>query len=69
MARLKKSIVLPAILFIYLAVMSVIGWQNWQAGKFSALYYFGLMALTLLCIILLHFSLRRRERQRQNKIK
>lgn len=69
MARLKKSIVIPVVLLIYLAVMSVIGWQNWQAGKFGSLYYFGLMALTLLCIVLLHFSLRRRERQRQDKTK
>lgn len=65
MAKIRKSIAIPVALLVYLVVMAVIGWQNWQAGYFGTLRYFGVMAITFGCIIMLYFSLRRRERQRE----
>lgn len=67
MAKIRKSTLIPIALLVYLAVMAIIGWRNWQAGQLTTLYYFGMVAITLLCIILLHFSLRRRERLRDRR--
>lgn len=58
--RLKKSTVVPVALLIYLAFMSWIGRDYFLAGDY--LFYFGIIGATLLCIIGLHFSLKRRER-------
>lgn len=60
MKPVKKSTWLPALLLVYLAVMSWIGRGELAAGH--TLYYFGIIGLTLLCIITLHFFLRRRGR-------
>lgn len=65
MKRLRKSVVLPLALLVYLAVMSYIGLPELQAGHY--LYYFGIIGVSLLCIVLLHFSLRRRERLRRER--
>ena len=65
--RLKKSTTLPVVLLIYLAVMAYIGWGSLKAGQLtlteSLLILFGPLA----CIILLHFSLKRRERLRRER--
>lgn len=58
--HLKKSTVLPIALLFYLAFMSWIGRDYFLAGDY--LFYFGIIGATLLCIIALHFSLKRRER-------
>lgn len=63
---MKKSILIPGILTVYLAVMAGIGYKQWAKGAYSSGYYFGLIALTLVCIILLYFNLRRRENNRKN---
>lgn len=52
---------------IYLAVMAWIGYPSYKSGIYSATYYFGLIALTALTIVLLHFSLKRHERNRRNR--
>lgn len=62
---MKRSVVIPAILLIYLVVMSYIGRGEFFAGHY--LYYFGIIGITLVAIILLHFTLRRRERNRNQK--
>lgn len=67
MKRFKRSTLIPLILIIYLAVMSYIGYADYAAGVTSALYYFGIIAVTLLCIFLLHLSLKRRERLRRQR--
>lgn len=64
---MKKYNVIPALLFIYLGVMSYIGWDGYASGQYSALYYFGLIALTLLCIFLLRQNLIKRDRKRKNQ--
>lgn len=68
----NKPVIIPLVLLIYLAVMCYIGYDGYASGEFSALYYYGVIAGSLLVIILLHFSLKRRERlrkERENDIK
>lgn len=67
--KIPKSTLIPVLLLIYLGVMSFIGWDAYRSGKFSALYYFGTIAGTLLVIILLHFSLKRREKLKNERQK
>lgn len=50
---------------IYLAVMAYIGRSELYAGHY--LYYFGIIGATLIVIVLLHFSLKRRERLRRER--
>lgn len=47
--------------------MAYIGWPGYAAGNISALYYFGIIAATLAVIIVLHFSLKKRERMRAER--
>ena len=57
--KLKRSTVIPVILLIYLAVMCYIGRDQLYAGNY--LFYFGIIAATLLCIFLLRMVLKKRE--------
>lgn len=66
--KAKRSIIIPLVLLVYLAVMATIGWDEYAAGRSSALYYFGTIAVTLIIIVLLHFNLRRRERLRRERL-
>lgn len=54
---MKKSTYLPILLMVYLAVMSYIGRNEFFAGNYA--YYFGIIGGTLVCIILLHFFLKK----------
>ncbi len=63
--RLKKSTVIPIVLMVYLAVMAYIGRSELYDGHY--LYYFGIIGITLIVIVLLHFSLKRRERLRRER--
>lgn len=65
--KIKRSTLIPAVLLVYLAVMAGIGYPEYAAGRTSALYYFGIIAITLVVLVLLHFSLKRREKYRDNK--
>ncbi len=56
---MKRAIIIPAILSVYLIVMVVLGWPSYVSGATSALLYFGGTAICLLCIVLLHFNLKR----------
>ncbi|MEG0949880.1 MAG: hypothetical protein RR837_03005 [Bacteroidales bacterium] len=61
---MKRSILIPGVLTIYLIVMAVIGWPHYSAeGKY--LEYAGLIGATLIVIVLLYFLLRRRDRMRR----
>lgn len=60
---MKRSTVIPLLLLVYLAVMSYIGRGEFFAGNY--LYYFGIIGITLVAIVLLHFTLKRRERNRR----
>ena len=63
----NKAVVIPLALLAYLGIMSYIGYDGYASGEFSALYYFGVIAVSLLVIILLHISLKRRERLRRER--
>ena len=65
MKKIKRSTLIPLVLAVYLMVMASIGWG--ASGRTSALYYFGVIAITVVILILLHFSLRRRERYREER--
>ena len=58
----KRSTTVPLILLAYLAVMAYIGRNEFFAGNY--LYYFGIIGITLACIVALHFVLKRREKMR-----
>ncbi len=67
MKKIKRSTLIPLVLAVYLMVMASIGWGDYTSGRTSALYYFGVIAITVVILILLHFSLRRRERYREER--
>ncbi len=48
--------------------MASIGWPDYQAGRTSALFYFGVIAITVVVLILLHFNLKRREQLRRERL-
>lgn len=66
--KLKRSTVIPAVLAAYLVVMACIGYPEYAAGRTSALYYFGVIGITVIILILLHFNLKRRERLRRERM-
>lgn len=63
--KLRRSTFIPLILLVYLAVMSYIGFPEYQQGHY--LYYFGVIGVTLAIIWLLHLFLKKREKQRQRQ--
>lgn len=63
--KLRRSTFIPLILLVYLAVMSYIGFPEYQQGHY--LYYFGVIGVTLVIIWLLHLFLKKREKQRQRQ--
>lgn len=63
--KFRLSTLIPAILLIYLGVMSYIGFPEFENGNY--LYYFGVIGITLVIIVILHFYLKRREELRRNR--
>lgn len=66
--KLKRSTVLPSILGVYLLVMAIIGYPQYVSGEESPLFYFGVLGVSILVIVLLHFNLRRQERLRRERM-
>lgn len=60
--KIKKSTALPLLLLIYLVVMAYIGLPHLYAGRY--LFYFGVIAATLVIILLLHITLKHREKKK-----
>ena len=65
MKRIKKSVFIPALLLIYLAVMAYMGREKLFAGNY--LEYFGILVVTLVCIVILFFTLRKQEEVRERR--
>ena len=61
----NKAVVIPLALLVYLGVMSYIGLPMYHAGEYFQ--YFGIIGVSLLVIVLLHFSIKRRERLRRER--
>lgn len=66
--KIARSTLIPLILLAYLIVMAFIGYPAYADGRTSALYYFGVIATTIVVIILLHFNLKHRERLRRERL-
>lgn len=64
---MKKSTLIPIVLLAYLGVMSYIGYPAYKSGEHSALFYFGVIGVTIFVIVLLHFFLKKRERLRRER--
>lgn len=67
MKPLKKSTFIPAVLLLYLAVMAYLGRDKLIAGNY--LEYFGILIVTLLCILFLFFTFRKQEQVRERRRK
>ena len=67
MKKIPRSTLIPSILLVYLAVISYFGYIEYAAGKSSPLYFYGIIATTLVVIFLLHLTLRRKERLRNRR--
>jgi len=65
--RIKRHILIPAALLIYLAVMSIMAYPDYRSSAHSSLFYFGVIGTTLLVIILLFFFIRKRDRLRAER--
>lgn len=63
----NKHRVIPAVLLIYLMTLSHISYDSYASGEFSAFRYFGTIAVTFIVIVILFFSIRRRERLRKER--
>lgn len=63
MHKFKSSTYLPLALLVYLAYMSYLGLPYFYNGEY--LYYFGIIGATIVVVILLHFSLKRKEKLRK----
>lgn len=64
---MKRHIIIPAVLLVYLGVMSYIGYPEYASGHFSSLYYFGVIGLSLCIIALLYFFIKKREQLRRER--
>lgn len=63
----NKSKIIPLVLLVYLGVMCYIGYPGYASGEFSAMRYFGVIIGSLIVIILLFFSLKRKEKLRKER--
>ncbi len=63
----KRYVLIPAILAIYLAVMSIMAYPDYRNGVHSATFYFGVIISTSIVIILLFFFMRKRDRLRAER--
>lgn len=66
--KIRRYDLVPAILFIYLAVMVWLGYPDYVAGATPAWLYFGGTAFTILVILLLRFNLKKRAQYRKERL-
>lgn len=62
--KLKRSITTPAILLVYLVGMAIYAFPQYQESQ-NWLEYLGIIGATVGIIVLLYFTLRRREKFRE----
>ncbi len=63
MKTIRRSTGISIALLVYLALMSYIGRGELRNGNY--VYYFGVIAVTVACIVLLNVLMRRRERNKK----
>ena len=64
-SKIKRSVVFPSIMLAYLAAMAWVGRDRLERGEY--LYYFGIIGIGLIIIVLLYFSLRKKEQLRDRR--
>ena len=64
-SKIKRSVIFPIIMLVYLAAMAWIGRDRLERGEY--LYYFGIIGIGLIIIVLLYFSLRKKEQLRERR--
>ena len=64
-SKIKRSVVFPLIMLVYLTVLAYLGRERLAKGEY--LYYFGIIGVSLLIIVLLYFSLRKKEQLQQRR--
>ena len=65
--KIKRSTLIPAALLVYLAIMCIPGYKRYAAGTMGATEFFGIIGVTLAVIVMLHFTIKRRERLRAER--
>lgn len=63
--KLKRSVVFPLIMLVYLAVMAWLGRDRLSRGE--EFNYYGIIGVSLLIIVLLFFALRKKEKLQQRR--
>lgn len=63
--KLKKSTVIPLCLLLYLCVMAWVSRD--RIAKGDTLYYCGVLVVSLVIIVTLHFVLKKQERLRRER--
>lgn len=62
---MKKSTLVPLLLTVYLIIIAATGYNRWADGTYSSLRYFGIIGVTLLIIVVLHFHMKKYPRRRR----
>ncbi len=66
--KLKRSTFIPMLLLFYLLFMAIyFGYPSYQQGAISIAEFAGIVVTTLIVIVLLHFSLKKRDRLRRER--
>lgn len=64
----RRSTLIPLCLFAYLLFMAIyFGYPSYQRGALSGLEFAGIVVASLVTIVLLHFSLKKRDRLRRER--
>ena len=66
-SKIRRSVIFPIIMLVYLAAMAWIGRDRLERGEY--LYYFGIIGIGLVIIVLLYLSLRKKEELQQRKVR
>lgn len=66
-SKIKRSVVFPLVMLAYLAVMAWLGRDRLERGEHF--FYYGVIGVSLVIIVLLFFSLRKKEKLRERREK
>ena len=64
--KIKRSTGLPSVLLLYLIVMGVYAWPE-RNPEVTYTQWSSIIAITLACIVILHFLLKKREKNKKEK--
>ena len=68
MKQVKRHVLVPLVLLLYLAVMAYMGLEGLRSGATPPAQYFGTLVITLGIIILLYFFMKKRDRLRRERL-